>query len=45
MPDLFENVDVHKLDLNNISSFYRRREIWIVYFYNPKLEECKKFEE
>jgi thioredoxin-like negative regulator of GroEL len=33
------------MDLNNMGSFYRRREIWIVYFYNPKLDECKRFEE
>jgi len=38
-------VDVFKIDLGNIGSFYRRQEIWIIYFYNPKLEECKKFKD
>jgi len=37
VPDLFENTDVFKLDLNQIGAFYRRSEIWIVYFYNPTL--------
>ncbi len=25
--------------------FYRRQEIWIIYFFNPKLEECQKFKD
>lgn len=25
--------------------FYRRQEIWIIYFFNPKLQECKQFKE
>ena len=33
------------LDLSGVSTFYRRQEIWIVYFFNPKLEECKTFKE
>lgn len=45
MPDLFENTDVFKLNLGTIGSFYRRSEIWIVYFYNPKLEACKQFKD
>ena len=45
IPDLFENSDVHSLDLSKVFQFYRRQEIWIVYFFNPKLEECKKFKE
>jgi thioredoxin-like negative regulator of GroEL len=38
-------VDVFKIDLNSISYFYRRREIWIVYFYNPKLDACQQFKD
>lgn len=33
------------MDLSSIGSFYRRSEIWIVYFYNPKLEPCKQFKD
>jgi len=33
------------LDLSKVFQFYRRKEIWIIYFFNPKLEECKKFKE
>ena len=33
------------IDLSGVSRFYRRQEIWIIYFFNPKLEECKKFKE
>lgn len=25
--------------------FYRRQEIWVVYFYNPKKDECKRFKD
>ena len=42
---MFENSDVRKIDLGSISSFYRRQDIWVVYFYNPKLEECKRFKD
>ena len=45
IPDLFENTDVIGLDLSGMSTFYRRQEIWIIYFFNPKLEECKAFKE
>lgn len=45
IPDLFENSDVHSLDLSKVFQFYRRQEIWIIYFFNPKLEECKSFKE
>ena len=34
-----------QLDLSKVFQFYRRQEIWIIYFFNPKLEECKKFKE
>ena len=42
---LFENTDVTQMDLSSVFQFYRRKEIWIIYFFNPKLEECKKFKE
>ena len=45
IPFLFENSDVLQLDLSKVFQFYRRQEIWIIYFFNPKLEECKKFKE
>lgn len=43
-PSLFATSDVFKIDIENIGSFYRRKEIWIIYFFNPKLDECKQFE-
>lgn len=45
IPDIFENTDVLGLDLSNMAKFYRRQEIWIIYFFNPKLEECKNFKD
>ena len=45
IPDLFENTDVISLDLSGVFQFYRRQEIWIIYFFNPKLEECKTFKD
>jgi len=45
VPDLFENTDIVKLDLSTIFQFYRRKEIWILYFHDSKLEECKKFKD
>ena len=29
--------------MGSIGAFYRRSEIWIVYFFNPKLPECQQF--
>ena len=45
MPDLFQTTDVYQLDLGSIGSFYRRSEIWVIYYYNPKLPECQRFAE
>lgn len=45
IPVLFENSDVEMLDLSKVFKFYRRSEVWMVYFFNPKLEECRNFEE
>lgn len=44
IPNLFENSDVISLDLGSIKQFWKRQEIWIIYFYNPKNDESKKFE-
>ena len=33
------------MDLSTIFQFYRRQEIWILYFMNPKSAECKNFVE
>lgn len=40
IPVLFENTDVEMLDLSSLGRFYRRNEIWVIYFFNPKLKEC-----
>ena len=42
---MFENTDVQTLDIGSLSKFYKRQQIYIMYFYNPKLPECKRFEE
>ena len=33
------------LDLGNVFQFYRRQEIWIIYFFKPDLKECKDFKD
>jgi hypothetical protein len=43
IPKHFESCDVIQLDLGSIFQFYRRQEIWILYFMNPKTEKTKKF--
>jgi len=45
IPNLFEGTEVISLDLQKVFQFYRRQEIWIVYFFNPKLQECKNFKD
>lgn len=45
IPNLFENTDVKTLDLSSIFQFYRRKEVWILYFFNPKLKKCQDFKE
>lgn len=44
-PPLFDDTEVTTLDLGNVFQFYRRREIWIVYFFNPENKECKEFKD
>ena len=38
-------LDVVKLNLGTIFNFYRRQEIWIILFYNPKNEESKRLKD
>ena len=45
MPPLFEESEVVTLDLSNMSVFYRRSEIWIVYFFDPTKKECQDFKD
>ena len=45
IPELFKDTDVILLDLSKVFQFYRRQEIWIIYFFNPKLDECKNFKD
>lgn len=42
---MFENTDVDVLDLGSVFKFYRRKEIWILYFFNPKEKECQNFKD
>lgn len=33
------------LDLSSLGRFYRRNEIWVIYFFNPKMKECQDFKD
>ena len=44
-PSLFELSDVLHLDMDSLAKFYRRQEIWSIYFYKSQIPECKQFEE
>ncbi|CAD8120784.1 unnamed protein product [Paramecium sonneborni] len=39
--NIFENTDVYTLDMSNLSRFYRREEVWLIYFYLPNGEGQK----
>ncbi len=39
------NTDVIKLNLNEIFQFYRRKEIWVIFFYKSGDEESKKWKD
>ena len=43
--DHFENSDVMKLNLQSISSFYRRNIVWVVFFFNNKDKKTEKIAE
>lgn len=45
IPDLFLNSDVITLNMESISQFYRRSQIWILYFMDAKNEDCTKFKD
>jgi thioredoxin-like negative regulator of GroEL len=42
---MFEQTDVIQLDLGSMSQFYRRDEIWVIYFFNPDKKECQDFKD
>jgi len=44
-PDMFETTDVITLDLGSVFKFYRRQEIWVLYFFDAKKKECQDFKE
>jgi len=31
--------------LSSIFQFYRRKEVWILYFFDPKLKKCQDFKD
>lgn len=43
--DMFEHTDVITLNLGSVFQFYRRQEIWILYFFNAQKQECKDFKD
>jgi hypothetical protein len=43
--NLFENSDVVSLDLQSISQFYRRREIWVLFFHKSNEEDSRKLKD
>ena len=42
---MFEDTDVIELNLSSIFQFYRRKEIWVLYFFNPKKKVCQDFKD
>jgi DnaJ family protein C protein 16 len=40
--NFWENSDVQELSMNEISKYYRRNEVWILYFYKIKDKESKQ---
>lgn len=42
---MFLNSDVITLNMESISQFYRRSQIWILYFMDAKNEEAKAFKD
>ena len=42
---LFHNTDVIQLNLGSISQFYRRKEVWIILFYEGGSSEAVNFKE
>lgn len=42
---LFQNTDVFQLNLQSISQFYRRKDVWIVLFYEGGSEKAEQFKE
>ena len=43
--NIFYLLDVIKLNLGTVFNFYRRKEIWIILFYNPIKEESKNIKD
>ena len=42
---LFENSDVQTLNLGSVFQFYRRKEIWVVLFYDVSKQDSKKLKD
>lgn len=40
--DLWVQSDVFQLSIKEISGFYRREQVWIIYFYNPERQESRQ---
>eukprot|EP00331_Platyophrya_macrostoma_P014985 CAMPEP_0176473180 /NCGR_PEP_ID=MMETSP0127-20121128/42156_1 /TAXON_ID=938130 /ORGANISM="Platyophrya macrostoma, Strain WH" /LENGTH=298 /DNA_ID=CAMNT_0017868133 /DNA_START=9 /DNA_END=901 /DNA_ORIENTATION=- len=40
--DLWHQSDVVTLSIQQISMFYRREQVWIIYFYNPERQESRQ---
>jgi len=36
---------VFHIDMDSLGTFYRRQEIWVIYFYKSQIPECKELEE
>ena len=39
--NFFDNSDVYEINLGSLSKFYRRTDVWIIFFYKPDQQESK----
>lgn len=43
--DLFKGTDVQKIDFNNMDSFFKRKQIWVMLFYKSNERASKDFKD
>lgn len=41
----FENTDVYEINLGSLSRFFRRTDVWIIFFYRPEEKECQEIKD
>lgn len=41
----FENTDVYEINLGSLSKFFRRTEVWVIFFYRTEEKDCKEIKD